>query len=375
MTIRYGEAMYPSEVSPYYLDRTINHPSTLRYQQVSGGNRARISRRASTGVLTLIAETNPIPIGAGYYTFYPLPGSGSVDAPAIALASNEEILVSASPSYPLWRISRPNNGAIPPAKWSFVFVYGEETYDWENNYWCIWWGTGKTPNGSVSYAWPSRVTVTPLNQPPSGPIIQTPTGQGWTLNRRPKIKIEVSDQDGDPIRAIEVQIANDAGFTVNLQTFSFVGEWASSSIAELSPYLDLPLGTAYCRARAKDDSVWGNYSTTQTFVIRTEGEVWTFPTDSIDPAGAGVLLSWLTEARTAIEAAEQFRGITVASWTDPEPTADTDIRVVHVQELRDRLKVVLATVGVTTSWIDTITTDTVRKGQHWIELREYLKQT
>ena len=220
----------------------------------------------------------------------------------------------------------------------------------------------------------------PANQAPAAPTFTSPAhAAGYTLNRRPQFKVTVSDPNNNAITSIELQVASDTGFTSGVQTFTFNGSWSSGSTVTLTPTSDITLGARHCRARAYDGSLWGNYTTARTIIIQGDTVFWSFPTINIQADSIEFKESWLVEGRIAVNAARQFRGLSpTTSWT---PYLGEAPRKGQIDELRNSLQGVLTTVGITATWTDSTinawngTTGTQRKGQHWIDIRTYLKQT
>ena len=219
--------------------------------------------------------------------------------------------------------------------------------------------------------------VSVQNIPPNAPVWISPSNNsGWTLNRRPVMRITVSDPNANNLNRIELQFASNIGFSSEVQTLTYDGSWANGATISLVPTIDVNTGLRYARVRARDTfNVFGVYSATRTITIRNEAETWAFPTVNIDPSGNGSLLTWLTEARAAVEHARLFRGLTNSTWVDPTPSAATDARGIHMRELRTRLQEALTVIGVTATYAtSTITDDVVdRLGQQWIDLRNNLK--
>lgn len=256
----------------------------------------------------------------------------------------------------------------------------------------------KAANSKLGYAYVEAGTVyidyLIFNAAPNAPMILSPvSAAGYTLNVRSQFKATVVDPDVNALTSIELQVAADAAFTAGVQTFAVNGSWASGSTVAITPTADLPTGTRYARARAYDGSVWGGYSATLQLLIKTEAQTWADATATIDPLGPGVKHDWITELRTAVNAARQFRGIAAYTFTDAVLDTTKDIRGTYLRQLREAMAAALTQVGITAVWTDAVITDLVttgwtpaqiavsnsddatdRKGQYWIELREYMKQ-
>lgn len=252
-----------------------------------------------------------------------------------------------------------------------TYYYRVRVQDSKNGY------SGYTPSSGTN----SFVT----NMAPAAPTFANLSSNGYTLNRRPKFFITVSDPDtGNTVTNLQVQISTTSAFSslaVDAQkladsgfgttTAGFTGlPTASNASATVTwvPQADLPTSILYLRVRAKDNNnLWSAWSATQQFTVALAPWDDTIPDDA-----TGFKAAWLVDLANAINAARQFRGLAVATFTDGSLTNAHDIKAIHVTERRTKLAECLQVVGQFPSWTDaTLTSDTDRKGKHIRELRNF----
>lgn len=218
--------------------------------------------------------------------------------------------------------------------------------------------------GNSTYS--DYATVT-LNSAPTAPVIATPTTSGSTFNQRPKVIVNVpTDTDGNTVKVKAV--FKNAGTTKCTVESGYVTQ--GTGTVTLTPTADLGTGTISVELSAHDGTEW---STTNTYTFSVVAAP-TFPVLDAHTSISAVTLNNLT---TWINNARQFRGLAAFSFTDGDVTKNvTQIKKVHLDERREKTTEVLAVVGVTPVWTDPVITAgvTERRGIHWTEIFNYLKQ-
>lgn len=206
-----------------------------------------------------------------------------------------------------------------------------------------------------------------LNSAPGAPTIKTPAANGSTINQRPKVIANVpTDADGNTVKVKAV--FKNAGTTKCTVESGYVTQ--GTGTVTLTPTADLGTGTISVELSAHDGTEW---STTNTYTFSVVAAP-TFPVLDAHTSISAVTLNNLT---TWINNARQFRGLAAFSFTDGDVTKNvTQIKKVHLDERREKTTEVLAVVGVTPVWTDPVITAgvTERRGIHWTEIFNYLKQ-
>jgi hypothetical protein len=225
------------------------------------------------------------------------------------------------------------------------------------------------------------------NRPPNAPTIVNVKSSGSTINKRPKLFVNVTDPDTlSVISNVEIQIATDSGFTNIIQDIqkgsdsgfgqSMIG-WNGlptlnqSATISWTPQSDLSLGAFFIRARSKDNSgAWSGWSAGQQFAIAAAPWSDTIPVDAF-----GFKSQWLNDLATVINNSRQFRGVSIFTFTDGIINNTKDIKTVHISERRTSLNDALSISGIIPTWMDSSLDNTIdRKGQHIIDLRNYCAQ-
>lgn len=207
-----------------------------------------------------------------------------------------------------------------------------------------------------------------LNTAPDAPALTTPTTSGYTFNKRPKVIITVpSDAEGNTVQ-IRGVFKDSGGTTLDTQTGSFVA--SGTGTVTLTPAVDLPVGTITLVIDAYDGTAW-SVANTYTFTVSAAP---TFPVQATD---AGISKTAIDNLETWLKNCKAFRGLSGTDEIIEAITKDTTaIKKAHLDAFRTEITALLNTVGITPTWTDpTITAGTtLRKGTHWIEIFNYLKQ-
>lgn len=243
------------------------------------------------------------------------------------------------------------------------------------------WGVTYTDNaGNVSPLNYTNFTtnsyaVSTINNLVSGGVVYKP---------RPRIKFTVTDANDATLTDFEVQFATDAAFTQNVgggrasqvpAQFSATSA-ASGSTIFFTPVGDRSAGSWYVRVMGYDGKDWGLWSAAVQFTIAAA----TFPT-TIAANDTTISKRTIDDIRSKVNAVRQGRGMAVIVWTDSavkdwtNGASSTDIRTIHLIELRQAINDIYVALNVTVpTWnVDPIIDTTVdRKGQHWIDLRNNL---
>lgn len=221
------------------------------------------------------------------------------------------------------------------------------------------------------YSWTTFTTNTV-------PIASLPYLSNGTLyNRRPRIKISGTDANGDSLLNLHLQFSTVNTFAttvVDAVSASVATGWNPTTIPSggasiYTPQVDLPLGAVYVRARVGDGKDWSNWTPTITLTIAAPN--WT---DTVTDSLPGIRKPWIDELRTKVNAVRATRGLSAYSFTDPvivvdaaNPQNSTDIRALHITQLRTAIQDAATTVSITHTWEEPSPTD--RKGKHINEIR------
>lgn len=214
------------------------------------------------------------------------------------------------------------------------------------------------------------------NEPPNKPVTKYVWDNGYTLNKRPVLHMDVSDPDtDDTIVNAKVEIAGNMDFTNTIQSSEYSvspNGWSglpavSGGEVTFQPQTDLPSGYYHLRFAVQDNNgAWSDWSDHRAFTVHFS--TWT---DTIAP-GTGFKADWMNEISTAIINECKFRGLALPSFTDGTVTTNTDIKSIHITERRQALTELLALEGITPVWQDTELVD--RNNQVIAELRNYCER-
>ncbi|MEC0269423.1 hypothetical protein [Paenibacillus anseongense] len=211
--------------------------------------------------------------------------------------------------------------------------------------------------------------------------IENMVSGGKVYNARPKIRLKVIDANDATLTDLEFQRSpippfsspSDVTMSGSPQAFNVAAPFASGSVVTYTPQSDMPTGISYIRARANDGKDWGQWSSVSNLTIETP----TYPT-TISANDTTISKRTIDDIRAKVNIVRQARGLAVIVWTDStvkdwtNGAAGTNIRAIHLIELRQAINDIYVALGVTApTWgIDPIIDTTVkRKGQHWIDLR------
>jgi hypothetical protein len=207
-----------------------------------------------------------------------------------------------------------------------------------------------------------------LNTAPNPPTLSHPSSTGYTFNVRPKVVVNVpSDANGNTVQ-IRATFKNSSGTVLNTQTSSFVTQ--GTGTVTLTPSVDLPTGTITVVLDAYDGTAWSS-TNTYTFVIQAT------PSFSVQANDTGVSKVNIDNLETWVKNHKAFRGLSGTSEIIEDIVQNsTDIKASHLTSFRSEMTTLLAKVGITPTWTDSTITQfvTQRKGTHWIEIFNYLKQ-
>jgi len=211
------------------------------------------------------------------------------------------------------------------------------------------------------------ITISKANNPPNIPVILTPKANGYNINKRCPVIINIpTDADGN---TVQVRATFKNGSTQLCQvTSSFVIQ--GSGTIKLTPTVDLPVGTITVILDAYDGTEWST-TNTYTFIIVQSPN---FTVINIDNNISKTNMDNLKLLLLNIRLSRNLDGVTdfIGNITKNQ----TVITKSHLDLMRSKTSDVLSIIGIIPTWTDPIVTvnETIRKGIHWIEIFNYLKQ-
>jgi len=206
-----------------------------------------------------------------------------------------------------------------------------------------------------------------LNTAPNKPTLVSPLNNGYLLNLTPPMIINVPiDSDGNTLQ-IRATFKNSGGTQLCQVSSSYVAQ--GTGMVTIIPSVNLPIGTITVILDCFDGAEW---STTNTYTFNISSQL-TFTVNSSDVNISKVnmdnLKTMLTNIRTS-------RGLSTYDTIGTIVQNDTCIKGSHLEMMRTNTTQVLSLLNITPTWTDPniIPNETLRKGTHWIEILNYLKQ-
>ncbi|MFC1546174.1 hypothetical protein ACFL4O_00455 [bacterium] len=273
----------------------------------------------------------------------------------------------------------------PGTKWYLDIQHGDETINYayvkdaysSSNYVSCFNST----DGGDNYRWFFDSAQAPSWNSPAH-------NTGYTFDTQPIFWFTSADRDSLTYPDAQIVFAEDSGFTVNVETFTYLNSssgWqnvptASIAIASYTLQADLTnsTGTKYVRTRFNDGHYgdgWSEWSSTRQIEIKDQASHWT--TGSITAGVSAIRALHFTELRDTVIQLRYFRILSSGTWADGTGNFDTEvasgsaIRADHVLKLRTNLEGVYAEEGQSApAWTSgTITSGAAIKADHITELR------
>jgi hypothetical protein len=233
---------------------------------------------------------------------------------------------------------------------------------------------GKSTQGSVATFTTNVLPIATINNL---------TSSGSLYNQKPVIRVVGSDSNlsnivfqleiddnSDFSSPIVSTIADNAGSNAG---WSVKSSQVTGSSNYYTPQVSLGTGTRYARVRVYDvvAQEWGNWSSV-TFTISSPS--WS---TTVSAGDTGVRKETVNDLRDRVNKVRTARGLSQTAFTDTLTSNVTNVRAVHLAELRAAVNEIfttaLGTSAPTYTDPNVVTNSTLRKGTHWLELRALIE--
>jgi hypothetical protein len=138
----------------------------------------------------------------------------------------------------------------------------------------------------------------------------------------------------------------------------------------VTPSVDLPVGTITVDLEAYDGYLWSPKNS-YTFAVSA------VPTFSVQASDPGISKTNIDSLEMWVKNHKAFRGLSGTNEIIEDLTANTTlVKKAHIDAFRSEMTTLLSKVNITPTWTDPtiVAGQTLRKGTHWIEIFNYLKQ-